>query len=261
MKNLFLVLTLLVSAVIISTNPENAQFGKIKIDKKQVDAVAKTAHALTLTDAEIAAYCQEYIDWMDTHNPVCDDSDPGKKAYADRLAKIVAGHETENGIKLDIKAYYVVEQNAFSCANGSIRVLAGLMDLVTDDELFGIIGHEIGHIINKDCKDAFRSALLTSALKDAVGSTGKTAAALTDSQLGELGEAIANSHYSQKQEYDADDYGYNFLKKSGKDTKAMASALRVIEKLQGDAKESKINQLLSSHPDTDKRAARLEKLK
>lgn len=236
----------------------NAQ---LKINAKQLKAATSAVQAVTLTDAQIAAYCQEYIDWMDKHNPVCNDSDPGMKVYADRLAKIAEGHETENGVKLDIKAYYVVDQNAFACANGSIRVFAGLMDLMTDDELFGIIGHEVGHIINKDSKDAFRTALLTSALKDAVGSTSGTAAALTDSQLGDLGEALANAQYSQKQEYAADDYGYNFLKKNDKDPKAMASALRVIQKLQDDAAvdKSKTKQLFSSHPDSAKRAERLEK--
>jgi putative metalloprotease len=239
----------------------NAQLGKI--NPKQIKAATTAVQAFTLTDAQIAAYCQEYIDWMDTHNPVCDDSDPGMKVYADRLANLVKGHETENGIKLDIKAYYVVEQNAFSCANGSIRVLAGLMDVLNDDELFGVIGHEIGHLINKDSKDAFRTALLTSALKDAVASTSGTAAALSDSQLGDLAEALANAQYSQKQEYAADDYGFEFLKKNSKETPAMAAALRVIQRLQDEANvdKSKTKQLMSSHPDTAKRAERLDKKK
>lgn len=257
MKKIILLITVLSFALCA-----NAQFGK-KINAKQIKAATTAVQALTLTDAELSAYCQEYINWMDAHNPVCDDSDPGMKKYADRLAKIAKGHEKEKGVKLDIKAYYVVDQNAFACANGSIRVFAGLMDLMSDDEIFGIIGHEIGHIINKDSKDAFRTALLTSALKDAVSSTGGTAATLTDSQLGELGEALANAQFSQKQEYAADDYGYEFLKKNGKDPKAMASALRIIQKLQDDAgmDKSKTKQLFSTHPDSGKRAERLDKKK
>ena len=37
------------------------------------------------------------------------------------------------------------------------------------------------------------SALLTSALKDGISSQGGKAAALTDSQLGDLGEALVNA--------------------------------------------------------------------
>lgn len=256
-KLLFITVSLLLLSV-----AANAQLGK-KINSKHISAATKGVQALTISDAEIARYCQEYIDWMDEHNPVCNvtDSDPGMRAVAERLAKIVDGYETENGIKLDIKAYYVVDINAFACANGSIRVFAGLMELMSDDEIFGIIGHEVGHIINKDSKDAFKTALAASALKDLASSTGSVAQALTDSQLGELGEALANAQFSQKQEYAADEYGYNFLKKAGKDPKAMASALRVLQGLEDDANidKSKSRQLFSSHPESGKRAAKLDK--
>ena len=256
MKKLLIALTL----ILICSHTANAQLGGLKINKKHLDAATKTAKALTLTDEQIATYCQEYIDWMDAHNPVCKttDSDPGMKAVADRLEKIKATMPSD--IKLDIQAYYVVDQNAFACANGSIRVFAGLMELMTDDEILGIIGHEVGHIVNKDSKEAFKKALLTSALKDAVGSTGDVAATLTDSQLGELGEALAGAQFSQKAEYAADDYGYEFLKKSGKDPMGMVTALRVIQKLSDDAgvDKSKAKQLFSTHPESGKRAEKLE---
>lgn len=38
-------------------------------------------------------------------------------------------------------------------------------------------------------------------------------AELTDSQLGSLTEALVNARFSQKQECEADDYGYEFLKR------------------------------------------------
>ena len=240
-----------------------AQLNKVKINPKIIDAGTKAVQAFTISDEEIAAYCQEYVDWMDANNPVCSvtDQDPGMRAVAERLAKLVEGREVENGVKLDIKAYYVVDQNAFACANGSIRVFAGLMEIMTDDEILGVIGHEIGHIINKDSKDAFKQALLTSALKDAVGATSGTAAALTSSQLGELGEALASAQYSQKQEYAADEYGYNFLKKCNKDPNAMANALRVIQGLYDSSGGGVVKALFSSHPDSGKRAERLDKMK
>lgn len=246
----------------------SAQFGGLKIDKKKIDAAAKGVKALTLTDAEVKGYCKEYIDWMDKNNPVCsvDDKDKGMKEFAQRLDKIVSAIPADilkkNGI--NIKAYYVVNINAFACGDGSIRIFAGLMEKMTDDEILAVIGHEIGHIVNNDVKDAYKTALLTSALKDAVASAHDTAASLTDSQLGSLGEAIANSQFSQKQETAADDYGYNFMKTCGKDPGAMAASLGVLLKLQEEAGATnggKMDQLLSSHPGLDKRIAALNKKK
>lgn len=261
MKKLILSMSLLVAFSFAA----NAQFGKIKLDKA-VGAATKGVKALTLTDAEIVQYCQEYIDWMDAHNPVCSvtDKDPGKKAVAERLAKITEGLTEVGGVKLDIKAYYVVDVNAFASANGSVRVFSGLMDLMTDDQILAIMGHELGHVANKDSKEGFKKALLTSALKDAVGSTGGVATALTDSQLGSLGEALANAQFSQKQESSADDYAYNFLKDQGKDPQAMASALGVLLKLEteaGVAQDNKKKQLFSSHPGLKDRIAKIEKKK
>ncbi len=226
-----------------------AQF---KINQKTIDAAAKTAKAATVSDAEVIGYAKEYIDWMDKNNPVCKND-----KYSKRLEKLSAGLENHDGLKLNFKAYKVVDVNAFACADGSIRVFAGLMDIMTDEEILGVIGHEIGHVKNNDIKDAFRTALLTSALRDAAASQGGAAATLSDSQLGSLGEALTNAQFSQKQEKKADEYGYNFLKGCGKNPWAMSLAferLNQLEKEYGADKSGKMDRLMSTHPDTEKRA-------
>ena len=140
----------------------------------------------------------------------------------------------------------VIDVNAFACADGSIRVFSSLMDIMSDEELLGVIGHEVGHIAHRDSKKAFRTALLTSALRDGVSSKGGKAAALTESQLGDLGEALVSATYSQKQERDADDYGYEFLQKAGKNPWAMALSFRRLKQMEEEAgvqKSSALNQL------------------
>ena len=119
----------------------------------------------------------------------------------------------------------------------------------------------MGHIAHRDSKKAYRTALMTSALKDGVASSGGKAAQLTDSQLGDLGEALINATYSQKQERNADDYGYEFLKKAGKNPWAMAYSFRRLKQMQEEAgvqKSSKMSQLFSTHPDLDVRIKRME---
>ena len=245
----------------------NAQLGTIKVDKA-AGSVSKGVQSFTITDAEVIKYTNEYMAWMDKHNPVCrtTDKDSGKKSFAERLAKIVSLIPADliKSLNLNILAYYVIDVNAFACANGDIRIFAALMELMTDDEILAVIGHEIGHVANKDSKDAFVTALRVSALKDAAGAVGGTVSALSDSQLGDLAESLANSQYSQKQEYAADAYGYEFLKKCGKDPKNMASALGVLLKLQeeaGSPENSKFKKLFSSHPDLKKRIETLNKKK
>ncbi len=236
------------------TSPAEAQFNI----KKAAGSLGKVAKAATLSDEDMVQYVKEYIDWMDSHNPVLPAEDP----YVQRLAKLTEGLTDVEGLPLNFKVYNVVDVNAFACADGSIRVFAALMDIMSDDELLGVIGHEVGHVAHKDSKKAFRTALLTSALKDGIASTGGKAAALTDSQLGSLSEALVTAKHSQKQEREADDYGYEFLKSHGKNPRAMAMSFRKLKQLQdeaGQTKTSKINQLFSSHPDLESRIERLDK--
>jgi len=244
----------------------NAQFGKLKIDKA-ASAVSKGVKSFTITDAELKVYADECTQWEDEHNHLCKTTDEyeNTKAYAARLENIVANVPASlvKEYNLDIKAYHVTDVNAFARPNGSIRIFTSLMDLMTDDQILGVIGHEIGHVVNKDSKDAFVTALRMSALKEAAGAVGgSTVTALTDSQLGDLTEALGNAQFSQKQENGADDYGYDFLKKCGKDTSNMASALGVLLALQEEAgtpENSSFNKLFSSHPDLKKRIERLNK--
>lgn len=225
--------------------------------KKAASAAIKGVKAATLTDAEMAAYVKESVDWMDKHNPVLPEDDP----YTQRLRKLTDGITEADGIPLNFKVYHVVDVNAFACPDGSVRVFSSLMDIMNDDELMGVIGHEIGHVLKHHSKNAFRTELLTGALKDAVASTGGKAAALTDSQLGTLGEALINSKYSQKQEKEADDCGYDFLVKNGRNPYGMAMSFEKLLKLDGESgsKQSYIQKMFSSHPDTQARIDHITK--
>ncbi len=237
----------------VGVTPAMAQFNV----RKALNGGLKAVKAVTLTDKQMTEYVKEYIDWMDEHNEVCAEDNP----YTIRLRKLTEGLTDAEGIPLNFKVYYVVDVNAFACADGSVRVFSSLMDIMTDEELLGVIGHEVGHIAHRDSKDGFRTALLTSALKDGISSQGGKAATLTESQLGDLGEALVNATYSQKQEREADDYGYEFLKKAGKNPWAMALSFEKLEKMQEEAgvqKSSKVNQLFSTHPDLDARIKRMQ---
>ena len=225
---------------------------------KAAGGATKVLKAATLTDADMAKYVKEYVAWMDEHNHVCD----AKSPYTKRLNRLTQGLTSVEGIPLNFKVYYVTDVNAFACPDGSVRVFSSLMDAMTDEELLGVIGHELGHIAHKDSKKGFRTALLTSALKDGIASTNGAAAALSESQLGSLGESLLNATYSQKQESKADGYGYEFLKKNGKNPWAMALTFERLKKLEEDAgvqKDSKWQRMFSSHPDLDKRIKTMSK--
>jgi putative metalloprotease len=246
----------------------NSQGGS-RVDMTQLlGAAAKGAQSLMVTDAEINQLAKEYMQYMDGQNPLCKTTDANAttKAVATRLAGIVKAIPADlvRSMNLNILAYNVKDVNAFATAGGEVRIFSGLMDVMTPDQILAVIGHEIGHVANKDSKDAFVAALRISALKDAVGSVSGTIGKLTNSQLGELAVAMANAKYSQNQEIKADAYGFDFLKRCGKDTANMASSLGVLLNLQtqaGSSQNTTLQSLFSSHPDLQKRINELNKRK
>ncbi len=243
-----------VAVCVMTTLPAMAQFDL----KKAFSAGIKAARAVSLTDRQMAAYVRESVEWMDANNKIAPEDSP----YTVRLRKLTAGLKDANGIPLNFKVYETAEVNAFACADGSVRVFSSLMDIMTDDELLGVIGHEIGHVARRHSKKAFKTSLMTGALLDCVSSTGGRAAQLSNSQLGAMSEALVNARFSQKQEREADNYGFDFLKGNSRNPWCMSMSFRRLQKMEqqgGVGKQSIITRFFSSHPDTEDRIAAMEK--
>lgn len=218
---------------------------------------AKVVQALGVTNAQMQSYVTASVAQLDAEATVL----PATNAYSKRLASLTRNLTHVGDTPLNFKVYKQDEVNAFACADGSVRVYTGIMDIMTDQELLGVIGHEIGHVAMEHTMNAYKYALYTSAAFDVVASTGNMAAALTDSVLGQLGQSMITARYSRKQETEADDFGYSFLKAAGYNPWCMATAF---EKLQsssqgGAAAQSSVMEMFSSHPNTASRIERVSK--
>ena len=211
------------------------------------------AQALSLNDDQVRAYVHQYITQLDAQSTVL----PESNAYTKRLRKLTAGLDGVNEVPLNFKVYKENEVNAFACADGSVRVYTGIMDAMSDNELLGVIGHEIGHVALNHTRRQMRNAILTSAALEGLASTSATVAALTDSQLGAIGSAILDAKFSRDQESEADDYGYNFLVKAGKNPWAIVMSFEKLQALSGGGQSGPVSNIFSSHPDTATRIKRM----
>ena len=217
----------------------------------------KVLQALSISDTQIKGYVSQSVAQLDAQNKIITSG-----TYVTRLNKITKGLTQVDGTPLTFKVYKNDEVNAFACADGNVRVYTGLLDVMTDEEALGVIGHEVGHVALKHTLNAYKMSLYASAAMDVIASTGNLAAALTDSVLGQLGEQMINARYSRKQETEADDFGYEFLKGANKNPYYIAMAF---EKLMSKSASgtptqvSSIANLFSSHPDTQSRIDRVNK--
>lgn len=157
---------LLFRIIIICTGLLTSSIAIAQTDWTRVfSGAVKMGQAMTITDEQLAEAVKEEVDEMDRRNKVC----PAGSKYTQRLKRITRGMTDAEGIKLNFKVYQTTEYNAFACPDGSVRVFSALMDILSDEELMGVIGHEIGHVALRHSKKAWRSALLRSAASDAMG--------------------------------------------------------------------------------------------
>jgi metalloprotease len=233
--------------VLVVSSTSNAQ---INLGDKALGAIQKGVAGFTFSDEDAAKLSKEAVAKMDKENPIAGVKDP----YTIRLNRLFAKHKTEGGLTLNYKVYKIKDVNAFATADGSVRVFAGLMDIMDDNELLAVIGHEVGHVINHDSRDAVKAAYKKEALLDAVGSQSDKVAAVTDGQLGKIGSALLDSSHSRKQESEADLYSYEFMKRNKYNVNAVESAFSILAKLSEGTDNSFITRMMSSHPDPKDRA-------
>ena len=215
-------------------------------------AAGKAITAASISDDQVVALSQQTIVSLDAENTVVTGD------YQKRLARLLNGVNEINGKPVNYKVYKTNEINAFACGDGSIRVYSGLMDVMDDQELIAIIGHELGHVRNQDTKKAVKNAYIASAARDVVGSAGSYGA-LISSLLGDLGEALVTAQFSQNQEYKADQAGFQFAIDRGYGPHSMEKALTKLLTLSGGSSSNNlVSHLFASHPKTEKRVEKMK---
>ncbi len=225
----------------------NAQ---ISLGEKALGAIQNGMASLTFTNQDAARLSLAAVKKMDSTHAVA----PANNGYALRLNRVFGRHIHESDLTLNYKVYLTKDVNAFATADGSVRVFSGLMDIMDDNELLAVIGHEIGHVANQDSKDAIKSAYLKAAIVGGIGSQSTKIDALNNSQLGQIGNAIFDSRFSRKQESEADIFSYNFMKRNKYNVNAVEGAFTVLETMSSSNQSDFLTKMLSSHPDPKDRA-------
>lgn len=239
-------------AFVGSFQTASAFLPKLLQDDNLLSATQDLVSAATLSDGDIKAYSIQMMKAEDARNPI---AKPGNK-YADRLQRLVKKHQKEDGLALNYKVYLVKDVNAFATPDGSIRVFAGLMDMMNDDELLSIIGHEIGHVKHGHSLEKMRTAHLTAAGTKVAASQMKNDNPIFDkNELLKVGEKFINAQFSQSAEFEADAYGVTFMKRNNYNVAGSESAMRKLAEL-GDGSTS----LFATHPGAIERADRIGKL-
>lgn len=211
------------------------------------EATTEAVTAITLSDEEVRNLARQAALDSDRKHAVAPTGSP----YDNRLQKLIAGHLQRDGKSFTYKVYLSEEVNAFAMADGTIRVYSGLMDLMDDEELLFVIGHEMGHVVKDHSRKKVVLAYATSALRKGLASQDNEVGQIAGSVIGSFAEQLTHAQFSQHEERQADIYGAAFLQSEGYSISSAVSALNKLAEL------ARQHTFLSSHPDPEARAKRL----
>jgi predicted Zn-dependent protease len=156
------------------------------------------------------------------------------------------------------------EINAFAVPGGFIYITRGMLDFVQDDdELAGVISHEIAHIARRHGADRLEALALAEAgarwlldrgdwLEDIYATEeGKFAAEMTT--------VLLLSGWSRQNEFEADEYGVIYMASAGYDPRAIIRLFNRMASTFGEGGENDpLTRLLNTHPPFADRIQRVE---
>jgi predicted Zn-dependent protease len=193
-------------------------------------------------------------------------TDPALVAYIQAVGDRVARPSPRRDVAYTFKVVNQPEPNAFALPNGNIYVSRGLLALAnSEDELAGVLAHEVVHVAARHTVRSANVAVATSPLRIATGIAG-VAAGIIAPRVGEgimgLGETASEAFmapYGRSQEREADDVGVELAARAGYDPKGLPGILQALEREEalrrrGPARQS----FFDTHPATPERVRETE---
>lgn len=191
-------------------------------------------------------------------------NDPGLNAYAQKVVQAVA---LASDRPATFKGYHVQvldsgEVNAFAAPGGFIFVTSGLLKLVkNEDELAGVLAHEVAHVAKKHGLKTIQTSRLTSAFtilgsEAAKNYTPQQVSQLTSAFEGAVDDVVNKmvvNGYSRDKEYEADKFGAQYAKAANYDPGALKTFLARLEKSEGNGGGG----MFKTHPAPSKRLSEL----
>lgn len=147
--------------------------------------------------------------------------------------------------------------NAFALPGGQIFITEALYrKLRSDDQLAGVLGHEMGHVVGRHSNEQMANSQKWSGIAQGL------AVLLSDGQNATMGHQIANvvarwrvTTFSRDDELESDALGVRFMIQAGYDPEALIGVMEILAEASGGG--SGMN-FLSTHPTP---ANRMEKIR
>jgi Zn-dependent protease with chaperone function len=194
---------------------------------------------------------QDEVRHVDAENLIV--NDPVLNNWVNGIADNLKRERARPDINYTFKIIDTDDINAFSLPGGFIYVNFGLLNFVnSDDELAGVMSHEMGHVERRHVVTLPAKAQAISILVGLL-----SIFSIFAYRFGGLIGSAALYKISRQDELQADQYGLMLMSRAGYDPNAMVSFMQRLEKEYG-AGGNVLEKYFEDHPDPNARVSHLD---
>ena len=210
--------------------------------------------ALISEAQEIAMGEENYPVTTQINNGIFQDKD--LQAYIDSVGKRVASVSHRANLPYRFNVVNSSDINAYALPGGKISITRGLVSLLeNEDELAGVLAHEVGHVAARHSVAQLSRTMLTQAAVVGLGAFIATSD-VKNKELYAIGSTVATSllllRYSRHQESQADLLALDYLAKAGYNPEGYLHTMEILDSTKK-KEPSKLEALFASHPLTSQR--------
>ena len=184
--------------------------------------------------------------------------DGGLNRYLADAGSRMAGKSHRPDMPYKFQAVNANYVNAYAFPGGTIAATRGiLLEMDSEDELAGLLGHEIGHVNARH----FAERQAQGTLVELVAAGVSAAAGAKNSAYGDLAQMIGSlgggallAHYSRDNEREADALGLEYMNKAGYNPEGMADLMDMLNS-QSKTKPNALELMFATHPMSAERVA------
>ncbi len=140
--------------------------------------------------------------------------------------------------------------NAFALPGGQIFITYALLSkLENEDQLAGVLGHEVGHVLGRHSAERIANSEFWQTL-----STGASVGADAGGLVSGIGQNVLLGN-GRGDELESDDLGVRFMIKAGYNPREMIGVMKILKAAAG---PSRVPEFQSTHPDPENRIEQIE---
>jgi predicted Zn-dependent protease len=187
--------------------------------------------------------------------------DPQATALVERVGKKLVQSTLARQTQYPFKFHLLADTqtiNAFALPGGPIFITEALLRLLkNEDQLAGVLGHEIGHVVGRHSNEQMANAQKWSGLAQGIGILLSDGQSNTGAQIASSIAHFRVMKFGRDDELESDALGVRFLIKAGYNPEAMIGVMEILAK---SAKGNRQPEMLSTHPNPENRAEKIREL-